>query len=276
MEKFIKKKLLNHFNGIYKACDNTFWYGCGSYLFDGLKYKYDPRMLKKQQLLFHLAKQNKSILEVGVYMGHSMLIMLLSNPKLKICGIDIDKTYSPPAVNYLKKNFLNAKINLISGDSINNLKKINKKFDLYHIDGDHSPHKIYKEIIECIRINKNKKIKILFDDIDMMKGVEEKIFEYFTVIKFIRPNCRYKNLYVELIIEKKQLQKFKNYYYRFVILDLPERIWRNTKPFLKQNLRNLLKMMLGRKLCNYIGNILCSAENTNILYHVGKKLKNIK
>ena len=73
----------------------------------------------------------------------------------------------------------------------------------------HSPHKIYKEIIEVIRINKNKKVKILFDDIDMMKSVEEKIFEYVTVVKFIKPNCRYKNLYVELIIEKKQLQKYE-------------------------------------------------------------------
>ena len=63
--------------------------------------------------------------------------------------------------------------------------------------------------------NKNKKVKILFDDIDMMKSVEEKIFEYFTVVKFIKPNCRYKNLYVELIIEKKQLQKFKNYVSRY-------------------------------------------------------------
>ena len=40
IEKFTKKKLLNHFNGIYKACNNTFWYGCGSYLFDGKNYQY--------------------------------------------------------------------------------------------------------------------------------------------------------------------------------------------------------------------------------------------
>ena len=78
------KKIKKDFDGIYKACGKKFWYSCGSYLIDGKKYKYDKRMLKKQILLFNLAKKNQSILEVGVYMGHSMLLMLKSNPKLKI------------------------------------------------------------------------------------------------------------------------------------------------------------------------------------------------
>ena len=45
--------------------------------------------------------------------------------------------------------------------------------------------------------------------------------------------------------QKNIFYKFKNYYYELVILDLPERIWRNTKPVLKQNLRILLKIKKG-------------------------------
>ena len=69
----IYKKIKKNFEGIYKACGNKFWYSCGSYLIDGKKYKYDKRMLNKQILFYNLEKKNKSILELGVYMGNSML-----------------------------------------------------------------------------------------------------------------------------------------------------------------------------------------------------------
>ena len=60
-------------------------------------------MLNKQLLLYNLAKKHKTVLEVGVYMGHSILIMLASNPKLSIYGIDIDRKFALPSINYLKK-----------------------------------------------------------------------------------------------------------------------------------------------------------------------------
>jgi predicted O-methyltransferase YrrM len=75
-------------------------------------------------------------------MGHSMLIMLTSNPKLKITGLEIDNRFAPKAVNYLKKKFTNSKLELILGDSIENLEKIRSDYDLYHIDGYHNPLKI--------------------------------------------------------------------------------------------------------------------------------------
>ena len=114
----LERKIRKNFQGIYKACGNKFWFTCGSYLMDGQKYKYDNRMLGKQILLYKLAKENSKILEVGVYMGHSMLIMLTSNPKLKITGLEIDNRYAPKAVNYLKKKFSSSKVDLILGDSI--------------------------------------------------------------------------------------------------------------------------------------------------------------
>ena len=93
-----KKELIFHFNEIYKKCGNSFHVGWGSYLFNGHNYLYDSRMLEKQKLIFELAKDNKSILEIGVYMGHSLLIMLLANPKLNITCFDIEDRYSLPAV----------------------------------------------------------------------------------------------------------------------------------------------------------------------------------
>ena len=40
-------------------------------------------------------------------MGHSLLIMLMSNPKVQITTIDIDDKYALPSINYLKKYFQN-------------------------------------------------------------------------------------------------------------------------------------------------------------------------
>ena len=103
-------KLLKHkniFYEIYSACGNKFHNGCGSYLFDGQTYKYCDLMYDKQELLFNSVKDVKNVLEIGTYMGHSLLIMLLSNPELKITCIDISDKYTGPAVTILNKYFNN-------------------------------------------------------------------------------------------------------------------------------------------------------------------------
>jgi hypothetical protein len=101
--KLLKNK--NIFYEIYEACGNKFWTGCGSYLFDGQTYKYCDLMYEKQELLFNSVKNVKNVLEIGTYMGHSLLIMLLSNPDLKITCIDICDEFTLPAVTVLNKHF---------------------------------------------------------------------------------------------------------------------------------------------------------------------------
>ena len=269
----IYKKIKKNFEGIYKACGNKFWYSCGSYLIDGKKYKYDKRMLNKQILLYNLAKKNKSILEVGVYMGHSMLLMLTSNPKLRILGLDVDERFSPKSIKYLQKKFPKSKINFILGDSIQSLKTLNKSFDLYHIDGDHRPKKIYKEIIECIRLTKKKSIKILFDDVDMMLDVEKSLFRCFKVIKFIKPNSRYRNLYVELKLNEKSIKNFKKYYYLFLFFFFPKSYF---YPFIKKALRTIVKYTLGKKISYNLGKLINKNFTNKYLTILATKLKNIK
>lgn len=268
----LEQKIKKNFQGIYKACGNKFWFTCGSYLIDGQKYKYDKRMLGKQILLYNLAKENSRILEIGVYMGHSMLIMLTSNPKLKITGLEIDNRFAPKAVNYLKKKFTNSKLELILGDSIKNLEKIRSDYDLYHIDGDHNPLKIYKEIYACIKLHKKNKIKILFDDVDMMKCVEKVLFYCFKIQKFIKPKSRYRNLYVEMLLTKKSIKKFKNIFFLFffkyfLVALLPL--------FFKRLIRYILKIILGKKNLNEFGNFLQNKFKTKMYFSLGKKLKNI-
>ena len=228
-----KNELIFHFNEIFKVCENKFNKGWGSYLFNGHNYKYDDRMFEKQKLLFDLSKKSKTILEIGVYMGHSLLIILLANPKAKITCIDIDDTYALPAINYLRENFKDAEINFIKGNSLNILKNIDDQFDLYHIDGAHSPRIIAKEILLCISNKSFEKINVLFDDVDFMLEIKKKILENFTKIKEKETNCKGRNYYLEFKFNGIQIKKFKNFYYKFMILSIPK--------MFAQKLKNLIK-----------------------------------
>jgi hypothetical protein len=270
----LESRIKRDFFGIYKECNNSYWYNCGSYLIDGKKYQYDKKMLGKQMLLFDLAKKNSKILEIGVYMGHSILIMLVSNPKLSITGIDIDSRFSPKAINYLKTKYKKSILKFILGDStttLKDLKKKNNKFDLFHIDGDHKSLKIFNEIIACTKLSNTKKMKILFDDADMMKSIEKSLTSAFKVEKYIKPKSKYTNLYLEIRLDEISIFKFRLFFYFFYFFELPKIILHFTKVIT----RKLLLIFIGKKFCNDFGEYIIKSFNNNYLNNFGKKLKNI-
>jgi len=131
------QKLVDNFHifwEIYEACGKKWELGCGSYLMDGKTYDYCPLMYEKQKLLYDKAKTATRALEVGVYIGHSLFLMLLANPEMPIFLIDIDDTLSWPAINVLSTNFPKAVLTFVKGDSHVILPQINIPFDLFHID----------------------------------------------------------------------------------------------------------------------------------------------
>ena len=153
-------KLEFHFNKLHEACGG-FDYGCGSYLFDGINYTYSRDLyFDRQKILYDVAKESSSTLEIGTYMGHSLLIMLLANPDISIVGIDINDRYSVPAIKYLQKNFINSNIKFYKGNSLDvlpDLIKKNQSFDLFHIDGNHLNSFITKEFKYCTKLLNKKK-----------------------------------------------------------------------------------------------------------------------
>lgn len=163
-------EIYSAFKQIGERCEGKFQQGCGSYLFDGQRYEYYPGMYWKQELLFQAAKNVNSVLEVGTYIGHSALIMLIANPRLKITTIDIDPTYAVPAVEVLKKLFPNAQIDLLIGDSLEVMPKLlndqKNKYDLFHIDGYHTADVVSKEYDLCKKLSSSNILNVVFDDID--------------------------------------------------------------------------------------------------------------
>ena len=199
--EFTNKLLENKkiFYEIYEACGNKFMHGCGSYLFDGSVYKYCDLMYEKQELLYNSVKNVKNVLEIGTYMGHSLLIMLLSNPDLKITCIDISNEYTFPAVTILNKYFNNA-IKFIHGDSLSILEKIEYKFDFFHIDGHHDNNYIINNFILIKNLNNSSDnvLRIIFDDQDCMINLQNEINIHYNVINKIIPHCSWNNVYYNI------------------------------------------------------------------------------
>ena len=187
------------FYEIYEACGNKFFRGCGSYLFDGQTYVYCDLMYEKQELLYNSVKNAQNVLEIGTYMGHSLLIMLLSNPQLQITCIDISDEFTGPAVKVLNKYFNNA-INFIHSDSLTALIRMEEKFDFFHIDGHHENDYITNEF--CLVKNLNNRsdnvLKIIFDDQSCLPYLQNNINSTYNVITKIIPNCAWNNVYFEI------------------------------------------------------------------------------
>jgi len=195
-------KLLEHkniFYEIYEACGNKFWKGCGSYLFDGQTYTYCDIMYEKQELLYNNMKTVKNVLEIGTYMGHSLLIMLLANPELNIMCIDISDEFTHPAVTILNKHFNNA-IKFIHSDSLSALRLIDQKFDFFHIDGHHDNNYIANEFILIKKLNNHVDniLRVLFDDQEHLLGLQHDLSLHYTIVKKITPNCKWNNVYFEI------------------------------------------------------------------------------
>lgn len=186
---------------MYNECGNKFHYGCGSYLFDGKKFEYCNIMLPKQELLFNVVKNVETVLEIGGYVGHSLLIMLLSNPNLKITCIDISDEYAKPAINVLNKYFNNA-VKFIHNDSLKELpilREQEKKYDFFHVDGCHKKNYPTYEFNHILKLNnKHDSLQILFDDKSCMKELIKYIENNYEIIKKVDPNCTWSNIYYEL------------------------------------------------------------------------------
>ena len=188
----------HHFEEIRNVLNGEWIDGWGSYLFDGTEYKYQRETLKKQEALFRVGQVSDHILEIGVYVGHSLLILLISNPHLKITCVDIDSRYSPKVVNYLNNQFGN-RITLIIGDGVAAMRMLqDNTYDAVHIDTDHNISAVTEQFNEARRVAKPRAY-FIFDDYDTVSAA---IMEWINnrIIEFIElPECLWTNIVTRLV-----------------------------------------------------------------------------
>jgi len=202
----------NHFEQIYKVLDGKWEKGWGSYMFNGIDYKWQRETLKKQEALFNIAKNNdvKNVLEIGVYIGHSLLILLLANPNLKITCIDNDTRFSPKVVSYLNKVFDN-RILFIQGNAqeiLPVLSRLEQTYDIIHIDADHTNEAVTQYYNLSKPLAKQNSY-IVFDDYEATRCLIDSIIKYDNLDIVTIPFC----LWTNIVLKKKAKLKYVTAFY---------------------------------------------------------------
>jgi O-methyltransferase len=198
--------LLKHFDafiGLHDAIGGKWIHGWGSYLFDGLTYSYNERCLRKQEELYRYAMSATHALEIGVYTGHSLLILLVANPKLKITAIDIDDTIAKPAIDYLNDVFGN-RIEFIHADAVEGMRALpSNTFDFIHIDADHVDSAVHAQFLASIRLAK-KNATVVFDDYDAVRTSIDGFISQGYLDHVITPICLWRNCVTRLAAKTKE------------------------------------------------------------------------
>ena len=170
--------------------------GGGSYLMDGQTLDYSPIMAEKQNILFETVKglkSNTNVIEVGVYAGHSLLIMLLAHPTINVDAIDIGiYNFTKPCVDYLNRVF-NNRVRYFaqpSHDVLPVLVTEGRKYGLVHIDGEHEAKYIEKELDYVLEL-KNPSCYLVIDDWDGARHGMNKI-EHLVNMVYL-PSCIWRN-----------------------------------------------------------------------------------
>lgn len=185
---WVRRQIRRHFDQIREIIEPTWdeWRGCGSYLMGVESLDYDQTMLEKQLLLFKAAKNAKRALEIGVHAGHSLLIMLLANPTLKIECIDTCSfSHTEKCVDYLNRVFGN-RVRLHKGESLKVLPTISGIFDLVHIGGSHVTG--VQEVSRLASLD----CAYVFDDYDT-PGLPDLINSKFNDVHVASPWCPRRN-----------------------------------------------------------------------------------
>jgi predicted O-methyltransferase YrrM len=123
----------------------------------------------KIQNLLILAKGKSKICEIGVNAGHSLLLMVSTNPEAEYLIFDLNgHAYTKPCVEYIKNAYPSTKITEVYGDSNVTLKQYIESnelhtFDLIHIDGGHETETVENDFNNTKHLLTENGI-VIFDD----------------------------------------------------------------------------------------------------------------
>ncbi len=199
-DSFPAVKLLenfHHFVGLHTAIGGKWHNGWGSYLFNGQTYAYQPDTLRKQEELYRYSMTATNALEIGVYVGHSLLLMLLANPTLKITCIDNDEQFARKAVDYLNAHFDN-RITFIHADAIAGVASLPADtFDLVHIDADHYDWAVNAQFRASVRVA-TAGATIVFDDYEAVQRTIDGFVAEGYLEMLIVPGCLWTNCVARL------------------------------------------------------------------------------
>lgn len=133
--------------------------------------------------LLKLSEGKSKICEIGVNAGHSLLLMVSSNPTAEYLLFDLGgHGYTRPCVEYIKNAYPSTKITEVYGDSNLTLREYVSSnepntFDMIHIDGGHETHTVVNDFIYTQFLLKKDGV-VIFDDYNF--GNIKSVIDYYT------------------------------------------------------------------------------------------------
>ena len=170
MIDIIKQEIVDHINNIANILTNIGESVEGNLICDVSSDNLTDEINEsKIYNLLKLAKHKSKICEIGVNAGHSLLLMIGSNPNAEYVIFDLNgHAYTKPCIEYIKNVYPSTKITEVYGDSLLTLREyVNSNelhtFDLIHIDGGHETHAVVNDFIYTQQLLKPDGV-IIFDD----------------------------------------------------------------------------------------------------------------
>lgn len=127
----------------------------------------DPIRTTKISNFLLAAAHSKTMLEIGSNAGHSILLALSSNERLRLVSNDIcHHHYTNQCLKYLKDVF-GDRLEFYPGDSREIVPLLathtGQTFDLFHVDGGHGESLCRTDIANCIRLAHPRSMLLLDD-----------------------------------------------------------------------------------------------------------------
>jgi predicted O-methyltransferase YrrM len=172
-----------HFHIYQEIQDNTRPVrGCGSYIHGGWSKDYEPQYFEKQRALSEACRDKSLILEVGVFDGSSLLIILMTNPSVRIVAVDICETADTRTAVDILNRYFGYRVVLMQGSSQTQLPQMLLSnplppFDMIHIDACHDFQPVLQDLCWVRPFLRNGTLLIL-DDVDN-PGVQDAMRVFF-------------------------------------------------------------------------------------------------
>jgi predicted O-methyltransferase YrrM len=148
-----------------------YWHGTPASDYAAYPPTADQDHVAKRVNFAELARQHRSMLEIGLNGGHSAIICLLANPALHFFAVDLClHQYTVVAAAYLRRRF-GRRFQFWQGDSRDMLPRLAVdypllRFDLIHVDGGHGADLAYADTSNALRFARAG-AKLVFDDINV-------------------------------------------------------------------------------------------------------------
>jgi hypothetical protein len=159
----------HHFIGLYNIVESTRIQGKPTCIINGDTYAFERAILHKQEVLFRVGSVSKRALVIGAYLGHAVLMLLISNPKLHITLVEDDPAMKASMIVQYLEEYFPHRITFYTWGITDTLAHLpDSAYDLVYMERDYSYPLITSHISSLLRLSRQGAFYVI-DGYEMVK-----------------------------------------------------------------------------------------------------------